>query len=754
MAKREGDRIVFLLKHRHSSNDTPETVRLGTGLAEPMQRALLGLSGTVVGLDYRGEQVLAAYEPVDVLDLGIVAKIDLSEVRAPFVRTSWIVLGLTVVVVGSGAALFFAASQPIVEKIRESENRFRELFEHMGSGVAVYEAVAGGSDFVFRDFNQAGEQMDRVHRADLLGKRVTAVFPGVREFGLLDVLKRVWRTGRPERHPVSLYKDQRLEAWRENYVYKLSSGELVALYQDVTQQKQAEDALRASRARMRALLDASQAEIILFSKDGVILEVNRAAQLRLAPGVGKKALIGSHIDGFLPVQMATRRNAVFERITTAGELVHFEERLQGRWFDYWFYPVVGPDEQVSEVAMYAPDITERKSAESDLRTLDRAIEQSPVSVVITDPQGNIEYVNPKFTDITGYSFAEVIGKNPRVLKSGRTPPKEYWQLWKTITAGRVWRGEIQNRKKNGDLFWELASIAPVREADGSITHFVAVKEDITQRKLTEEQLRQSQKMQAVGQLTGGIAHDFNNLLAIIMGNLQLLQERIETNDRNRALLTDALWSTRRGAELTRRLLAFARCQSLNPDTISLNEVVTDMADLLRRTLGAAIEVRESLAGDLWQVFVDRGELERTLVNLAVNARDAMAGSGTLSIETRNVVLDRSATRQFADVTPGDYVMLAVTDTGCGMLTETVAQIFEPFFTTKAVGEGSGLGLSMVYGFIKQSGGHISVHSEVGRGTTVELHLPKTAGSPVVTARGLVDRADVDLGDKAPEPTYG
>ena len=307
-----------------------------------------------------------------------------------------------------------------------------------------------------------------------------------------------------------------------------------------------------------------------------------------------------------------------------------------------------------------------------------------MSVVITDRDGKIEYVNPEFTKVTGYTLAEAVGQNPRIL--GHTPPELYTNLWETISAGGVWRGEFHNKKKNGELFWELASIAPVKDGE-KITNFVAVKEDITERREMAEQLRQSQKMQAVGQLTGGIAHDFNNLLAIVIGNLQLLGERVSGDAKAREYLDDALWSARRGGELTHRLLAFARKQPLKPAVIDLNEVV------------------------------------------------------------RGMVLDEDYAEQYEEVTPGEYVLLAVTDTGTGMPPEIMERAFEPFFTTKEVGQGSGLGLSMVYGFVKQSGGHVSIYSRVGQGTCVKLYLPRAPSSPVRPEEGPPDVFPEDLGNK-------
>jgi len=373
--------------------------------------------------------------------------------------------------------------------------------------------------------------------------------------------------------------------------------------------------------------------------------------------------------------------------------------------------------------LFIQDISDHKRAEQDLRKLSAAVEQSPSSVVITDVDGAIEYVNPKFTDTTGYTLEEAVGENPRILKSGHMGPEEYADLWRTISSGMVWRGELHNKKRNGDLFWELASIAPVRDDLGNVTHYVAVKEDITDRKATEARLRQAQKLEVIGQLTGGIAHDFNNLLGIVLGNLQLLEELVESPDQ-RELVTDAIWSAERGAQLTHRLLAFARRQRLHPKVTDLNHVISEMTGLLRRTLGQRIAVRERLADDLWHTMIDRGQLESALLNLVVNARDAMPDGGTLTISTENVRGDRLAVAEEQEEAAGEYAMIAVTDTGAGMAPDVIQRIFEPFFTTKKFGEGSGMGLSMVYGFVRQSGGHIAVDSEVGRGTTIKVFLPK------------------------------
>jgi PAS domain S-box-containing protein len=254
-----------------------------------------------------------------------------------------------------------------------------------------------------------------------------------------------------------------------------------------------------------------------------------------------------------------------------------------------------------------------------------------------------------------------------------------------------------------------------------------VAEEVKNRQQIEDALRQAQKMEAIGQLTGGIAHDFNNLLTVIMGNIETMQRRLPPDHEFHRLIAAALKGAFRGAELTQRLLVFARRQPLAPQVVSPNKLVTGMSDLLRRALGEAVAIETVLAGGLWNIFADANQLENALINLAVNARDAMPDGGKLTIETANCYLDDAYCSMHADISPGQYVGLFVTDAGSGMPEDVVEKAFEPFFTTKGMGQGTGLGLSQVYGFVKQSGGHVKIYSEVGQGTCVKLYLPRHHG---------------------------
>lgn len=374
---------------------------------------------------------------------------------------------------------------------------------------------------------------------------------------------------------------------------------------------------------------------------------------------------------------------------------------------------------------------QKKRAEDELRKLSHAVEQSPVSIIITDRNGTIEYVNPKFTRMTGYDAPEAIGQTPRLLKSGRIPDSEYRKLWETITSGREWHGELINRKKNGDLFWERASISAIRDASGTITHFVGVKEDISEQRQAEDnhkqamnQLRQAQKMEAIGQLAGGIAHDFNNLLTVINGYSTLLLHEMPADDPFRAEVEQILKAGERAADLTHQLLAFSRRQMLEPKVINVNHLVKNLEKMLKRLIRENIVMQTRLSDELGVVKADPGQVEQIIMNLLVNARDALESSGIITIETGDVELGKEFVAENAGAVEGSYVMLAVHDNGIGMTAETRRKIFEPFFTTKGQGKGTGLGLATVYGIVKQSGGYIQVLSEPGKGSSFRVFFPR------------------------------
>ena len=368
----------------------------------------------------------------------------------------------------------------------------------------------------------------------------------------------------------------------------------------------------------------------------------------------------------------------------------------------------------------------RKQAEAELNRLMTAIEQTPESVVITDTEGRILYVNPVFERVTGYSRAEVIGQNPRLLKSNRQDSAFYRQLWGKISAGEVWRGRFINKKKDGTLFTEDAVIAPVRDEKGAVTNHIAIKRDISHELELEVQYRQTQKIDSIGRLAGGVAHDFNNILAVICGHTDLALAQLSPDAPLRSNLECIQESADHAANLTRQLLAFGRGQVIEPRRINLNELIVNLNKMLRRLIGEDIKLVTQTAPDLGQIKADPGQIEQVLLNLVVNARDAMPDGGTLTIRTDNVTLDEDYARSHL-ISPGDYVMVSVSDTGVGMTDEVKQHIFEPFFTTKEQGKGTGLGLATCFGIIQQSNGHIHSDSQVDKGTQFKIYLPRVWG---------------------------
>ncbi|HET7442369.1 MAG TPA: response regulator [Terriglobales bacterium] len=366
----------------------------------------------------------------------------------------------------------------------------------------------------------------------------------------------------------------------------------------------------------------------------------------------------------------------------------------------------------------------RREAEEMLRKLSRAVEQSTDLVIITDRNGVIEYVNPAFEALTGYTGQEVIGQNPRILKSGQQSQALYHELWTTVLSGRVFRGTLVNRKKNGELFYAEKTITPVRDAQGQVTHFISNDRDITEKYKLEAQLRQAQKMDAVGQLAGGVAHDFNNLLMVISSYAELMLDSIGPNHHLHHNVQEIIKAAQRAAELTRQLLAFSRKQMQDLQLLDLNRAIAEIGEILARVIGEDIQLNIVPGPDLAKVKADPVQIEQIVMNLATNARDAMPNGGKLTIETRNVTLDQAYVQEHTMVPPGDYVLIDVADSGRGIAPEHLPHIFEPFFTTKEKGKGTGLGLAMVYGIVKQNGGFIWVYSEPGLGTTFKIYLPQ------------------------------
>ena len=529
---------------------------------------------------------------------------------------------------------------------------------------------------------------------------------------------------------------------------------------DVTARKQAEADLRASEAQKKTILDHIPASIALLDPELRVLWANRtaAASANRQP----EDMVGTpcHVFWGDPQKPCENCPAV-EAVRTRRESHEIVRTPDGRVWEESGVPLLDDAGHLAAVVEIAIDVTARTAteqrmrellaesaqarqallgiledhdrAEADLKRLATAIQQSADSIVVTDARGTIQYVNPAFEAVTGYARAEAIGQNPRILQSGRQDAAFYRQMWDVLASGRTWKGRFVNRRKDGALYTEDAVISPVFDAQGHVVNFVAVKRDVSEQLHLAAQLNQAQKMDSIGRLAGGVAHDFNNMLTVILGHAEMKLAAADLDPALRDSLEEIRHAATNSVALTRQLLAFARQQTIAPRLLDLNAAVKGSLQMLRRLIGENVELAWQPAAAAPFVKADPAQIDQILVNLCLNARDAISGAGHVAIETGTAVFDAAYCARHAGAAPGDYARLAVRDDGCGMDEETLAHVFEPFYTTKAPGAGIGLGLSMVYGAVKQNNGYVDVASSPGQGTVFHVYLPLCAGPEPVAS---------------------
>ena len=384
-----------------------------------------------------------------------------------------------------------------------------------------------------------------------------------------------------------------------------------------------------------------------------------------------------------------------------------------------------PDEadQLKSVAALLAQTIEKKRAHGELRKMAEIIQQASETVFITGTDGRITYANKAFERTTGFTMGEALGKTPNLLKSGEHPPEYYAEMWTSMQRGHPWTGRIINKKKNGDLYTVQANIFPIKNAAGETTAYVTIQEDVSALTDVEEQLRQSQKMEAVGRLAGGVAHDFNNILMAIDGYARFIAPALNGNAQAEEDLAEINKSVFRAAALTRQLLAFSRKQKAAFQPLDLRAAVLESEKMLKRLIGEGLSLEISAEADLKPIKADPDQIGQILMNLLVNAKDAMPGEGRIEIKVRSHDLTLPISTPLGTIRPGEYAVLSVRDSGSGMSRETISRIFDPFFTTKPKGKGTGLGLSIVYGIIKHHNAHITVESQPGQGSTFTAYFP-------------------------------
>lgn len=639
------------------------------------------------------------------------------------------------------------------DALRRSETRFRNFVEQAGDGFFLY--AADGS---ILDVNRRACDMLDYPRAQLLGMHIKQIAPGVAT-EQLEQIGQLLAMGKE----ITLELQYRKRAGAEFPVeVRLSAFELdgqslgLALVRDITERRQAEEALRESEERFRQV--AENIREVFWLSDPVQLKLLYVSPTFEEIWGRTCASLYADYGTWLAAIHPDDRSRVLESShakETSGEYdeVYRVVRPDGslRWIRDRGFPVKNAAGQVYRIAGVAEDITERRRAEEEatraLTRMQAVFSSAPDGLILSDKEGNLLEWNRAALRLHGYQSQEEVlkplaesARNFVLSLPGGPPlPLEEWPLSRLLRGEELRNYELHVRRTDISRDWFISySGTPLRGPDGEVELAVLTLHDVTEHRYLEKQLRQAQKMEAVGQLAGGVAHDFNNLLTIISGYSELMLDTLPKDSRLRRSVQAIDDAGKRAAALTRQLLAFSRQTVLEPKVLDVNQIVAESQKLLGRLIGEDVNLHTVLAQNLSHVKADPGLLGQVVMNLAVNARDAMPTGGKLTIETSETELDEQYARTRAEVRPGRYVLLAVSDTGHGMPPEVLARIWEPFFTTKGIGKGTGLGLAVVHGIVKQSGGHADVYSETGLGTTFKIYLPAADALPAAAGEQRVD----------------
>ncbi len=640
--------------------------------------------------------------------------------------------------------------------LAESERKYRELFE--GAPIGVFTTASNGNGIDcnptmarllgFESPRQAAEYYDDVASQHYVSKERREEF-----LRLLKV------NGSVEGFEYEGRAVDGRKLWlcinaRQASLLDDGSFKIEGFVTDITERKLAESAMTESEQKFRKLFERAPVCVFTTNSAGRFLNCNPATASIFGFASPEQLIKDTNsIDSQIYVNHLRRIEFLRLMRENGGvENFEFEAHAPGGlkiWLNMSASLVLRNKDGSFTIEGFATDITERKLAEAERERLLSAIEQTGEIVLVTGSEGAIEYANPAFERITGYSRKEALGKKPSILKSGTQDDAFYGEMWRALTSGRTWAGRLVNKRKDGTLYTEEATISPVRDDNGEIAHFVAVKHDITEHlRISEEkakleaQYQHAQKLESIGRLAGGVAHDLNNLLSPILGYGEMVLEDLDSDSPLKFSVAEIVKAGGRARNLVGQLLAFSRKQVLEFKPVDLNKVLKKFEGLLRST------IREDVIFDIVTdasnpiIMGDSGQLEQVVMNLAVNAQDAMPGGGKLTIETRVTKLDAGYTAQKQDVEPGDYIMLGVSDTGCGIDQDILDHIFEPFFTTKNKEEGTGLGLATVYGIVKQHGGHIWVYSEPGKGASFKVYFPVSRNVEIASKNDLAETTNL------------
>ena len=620
--------------------------------------------------------------------------------------------------------------------LKASEAELRTLFVAMTDVILVFDAVGHYIKIAPTDPAHLYKPRD-----DLIGKSLDQVFQKAEADFFLDHIRRALDEGQMHRIEYCLRINE-TDVWFDGSVSPLSKDSVLWIARDITERKRAEEKLRESEERYRVVAETATDVILTIDEDSTILFANRAVERVF--GYPTAELLGKQITMLMPECLRqVHETAIGSYVRTGRKHINWESvELPGLHRTGREIPIELSFGEFKRNGRrfftgIARDITERKQAEHELsKSQERyrdIVENAHDIIYSHDLQGNYTSMNNASEQITGYSREEALNMNIVQTVAPESLEKALEMIARKLQGEEVTAYDLDIIAKDGRRVAVEVNTKLIFQ-DGAPVGVQGIARDVTERKHLEEQFRQSQKIEGIGQLAGGIAHDFNNLLTVITGYSELSMKRLRAEDPLLSYLQEIKKAGDRAASLTRQLLAFSRKQVLQPKVLDLNSVVSEQEKMLRRLIGEDIELHTILEPNVGSIKADPGQIEQIIMNLVVNARDAMPQGGKLTIETKNIVLDEEYAQRHVAVTPGRFVMLAVSDSGAGIDPQTQSRIFEPFFTTKGVGKGTGLGLSTVYGIVKQSGGNIWVYSEVDVGTTFKIYLPSTDESLQVYKR--------------------
>ncbi|TAN66771.1 MAG: PAS domain S-box protein [Methylobacter sp.] len=657
--------------------------------------------------------------------------------------------------------VFVTTIQTPFHEIEQQEMRYRQLFENMTSCGVVYQAVDNGGDFVFLEVNHAAERTEKIDRENFIGRRATELFPGIAEFGLLDVLRRVWRTGRPEHFPVNYYQDERIAGWRENYLYRLTDGNIVVIYDDISERKVAEQALQEREKHFRVIFET--AAIGMGEADpvtGKILRVN--SKFCRMTGYSEQELL-SKTFAMITHPDDQKINIEGWRRMVRGEVAEYttdKRYIHKDGHEVWAHlnVVALRDESgmILRILAVIADITEHslmvkelystaakleeKQAElevqySELQRSQNALQETsdrymdlfdfaPIGYLTLTEKGQITEIN-----LTGAALLGVDKKAAMLRSIGSfLHPKECdrWYLHNQLTLSHSDKqsAEFLVQRDDGTVFHAFMDC---QRRDTSTSPVIRISfADITERKSLEQKLRQAQKMESLGQLSGGIAHDFNNILAAILGYSNLALERCvsDPSDKLARYLGEVISAGERARDLVAKMLAYSRTSSDMASTpLDMAPEVEQIIAALSSSIPAGIKIASYIEPDVPLVRINPVDVQQVLTNLAINARDAIGEQGHIDIILKRVNINRKACTICHNIIDGDYVVLEVKDSGRGIPTNVEQRIFDPFFTTKEVGNGSGLGLSMVQGIVVKNKAHLLIETSSEQGSSFRVLFP-------------------------------